>query len=242
MIGVNETAYPRLKSHPTAKELASIYTPSADEVAFANSHARRPAPRTGFLILLKTFQRLGYFSRLVDVPPTIINHIAKTIGFEKLPNGLDAYDDSNARLRHLNLILSFLSVTPYDKAAEAEMITAVTETAATKDDLADIINVAIEELVRQRYELPSFATILRAAKKARVTINACYHKLIYHELGKDGRKKIDALLVKRSRNIKSCWDRTAASYHWAHARIHGASSLAPGFRHRRRGVCLNTRC
>ncbi|HET9239221.1 MAG TPA: Tn3 family transposase [Oligoflexus sp.] len=207
MIGVNETAYPRLKAHPTAKELASIYTPSVDEIAFANTHARRPAPRTGFLILLKTFQRLGYFSRLADVPQTIVSHIAKSIGFDKLPNGLHAYDESNARLRHLNLILAFLRVTPYDKASEAAMIAAVTEAASTKDDLADIINVAIEELVRQRCELPSFATILRAAKKARVTVNGGYHKLIYQELGKDGRKKIDVLFAKGSRNIKCAWDK-----------------------------------
>lgn len=58
MPNVNETAYPRLKSHPTGKELASIYTPNSDELAFSNTHARRPGPRTGFLILLKTFQRL----------------------------------------------------------------------------------------------------------------------------------------------------------------------------------------
>ena len=38
MISVNETACPRLKSHPTGKELASIYRPSADELAFANTH------------------------------------------------------------------------------------------------------------------------------------------------------------------------------------------------------------
>ena len=61
------------------------------------------------------------------------------------------------------------------------MITAVIAVAATKDDIADIVNVGIEELVRQRFELPGFTILLRTAKKARVTVNGGYHRLIHIE-------------------------------------------------------------
>jgi hypothetical protein len=63
----SETAYPRLKSHPSPHELAMVYTPTKDEVALAEGAARSELARLGFLVLLKTFQRLGYFVQLRDV-------------------------------------------------------------------------------------------------------------------------------------------------------------------------------
>jgi hypothetical protein len=42
----------------------------------------------GFLVLLKTFQRLGYFVQLHDVPPTLVEHIAHTQGFLAAPDDL----------------------------------------------------------------------------------------------------------------------------------------------------------
>jgi TnpA family transposase len=87
------------------------------------------------------------------------------------------------------------------------MIGAATSAAVTKDDIADIINIAIEELVRQRYELPGFSTILKAARKARIVVNNGYHNEIHQALGTTGRTKINALLENRSRATKSTWDR-----------------------------------
>jgi len=207
MPSVNETAYPRLKLHPTPKELAAVYTPSPDELELADAQAQRATPRVGFLILLKTFQRLGYFPKLADVPPAIAHHVATSAGYGEVPRGLADYDDGNARIRHTGRILAFLRVTSYGEAAEAAMTTAGTTAATTKDDVADIINIAIEELVRQRFELPGFTILLRAAKKARVTVNAGYHRLIHQALDKSGRAKIDAMLVGSSRSVKSLWDK-----------------------------------
>ena len=107
----------------------------------------------------------------------------------------------------MTAILAFLKVTAYGNGGEAAMNQAVLDAASTKEDLADVINVAIEELIRQRFELPGFTIMMRAARKARFTVNAGYHKLIYQELGKDGRKKIDALFAKGSSSIKSPWDK-----------------------------------
>jgi hypothetical protein len=42
---------------------------------------------------------------------------------------------------------------------------AVRLAAERMEDLADIINVAIEELIRQSFELPGFTTLLRAAQR-----------------------------------------------------------------------------
>jgi hypothetical protein len=206
MVGISETAYPRMKSHPTARELDLIYTPNVEELALAGAHTRRPAPRAGFLILLKTFQRLGYFPQVADVPHAICEHIVHVAGFEALPLRLATYDDTNARTRNTSAILEFLGSASFGMGGEAVLNSAATDAAATKDDLADIINVAIEELIRQRYELPGFTTILKAAQQARVAVNAGYHRLLHDALGEAGRSRVDELLTSGSHNEKSDWD------------------------------------
>ncbi len=72
-----ETAYPRLKNHVTSRELNEIYTPTQAELALANQYTKKGVTKLGFLVLLKTFQRLGYFVAVDTVPTTIIEHIIK---------------------------------------------------------------------------------------------------------------------------------------------------------------------
>src|SRR5262245_26795122 len=63
VLQISDTAYPRLKAHPTTRELESSFTPTLAELAFAAQHTRRPASHVVCLVFLKTFQRLGYFSQ-----------------------------------------------------------------------------------------------------------------------------------------------------------------------------------
>ncbi|MCX5511801.1 DUF4158 domain-containing protein, partial [Pseudomonas sp. BJa3] len=79
----HETAYPRLKPDPTAKELDEIYTPSGGEVRLARSMATQPTTQLAVLIHLKMFQRLGYFVILADVPERIRQHIAQAAGLRR---------------------------------------------------------------------------------------------------------------------------------------------------------------
>ena len=62
MPSISDTAYPRLKTSPSAKELEEIYTPSLHELSFAKERTRQAHHCAYLLILLKTFQRLGYFA------------------------------------------------------------------------------------------------------------------------------------------------------------------------------------
>ena len=59
---IERTAYPHFSPHPSAGELARLYTPTLREL----DHARRvtrggEARQLAFLTILKSFQRLGYF-------------------------------------------------------------------------------------------------------------------------------------------------------------------------------------
>ena len=68
---LHETAYPRLKRSISNEELHESYTPSADELALADEASKGTGPKICLLVLLKGFQRLGYFDRLRDVPKPI---------------------------------------------------------------------------------------------------------------------------------------------------------------------------
>jgi len=205
MPSLHETAYPRLKTSFAQKELEQYFTPTEAESSMAFSSVNGKAPRLCFLVLLKTFQRLGYFVMINDVPERLIGHVARCLKYPKAPD-LSDYDDSGSRRRHVALIREFLQVKPFDEEARKALLDATKEAALTKEDPADIINVGIEELLRLRFELPAFSTILKTAKYARIQVNRHIHRQIFAELGDKGRSSIDALLKVTPANAKSDWE------------------------------------
>ena len=72
MPAVHETAYPRLKEAVTPTDLAEVYTPTAEELALAIEHLDPSRGEAGLPVLLKTFQRLGYFVLVGEVPKPIV--------------------------------------------------------------------------------------------------------------------------------------------------------------------------
>lgn len=85
------------------------------------------------------------------------------------------------------------------------MLKACVETSRVREDLADIINVAIEELLRQRYELPAFSTLLRAAITSRSTVNRGYYNRIAKSLSADAGIRLDHLFGGHS-GRRTLWD------------------------------------
>src|SRR5215210_5543277 len=104
MPAVHETAYPRLKSTVTDRELAAIYTPTPAELGLAAEAAKGAVARLGFLVTLKTMQRLGYAVPAASVPPAIVAHIARAAGLSSGHDDLLGYDRSGTRIRHLAVI------------------------------------------------------------------------------------------------------------------------------------------
>jgi hypothetical protein len=109
---VHETAYPRLKSNVTRRELVDLYTPTEAEVELAGRVSKGPSARAPSLILLKTFQRLGYFTALSEVPRCIVDHIANDQGMMFVPDNMEEYDESGTRRRHVPIIRKYLRVKP----------------------------------------------------------------------------------------------------------------------------------
>lgn len=86
------------------------------------------------------------------------------------------------------------------------MLQAMEASASTKHDLADLINVAIEELVRQRFELPAFSTMVRAARQVRHTITEAFYQQVRGVLGREERIQINALFVADSITLRTSWN------------------------------------
>jgi len=203
---LHETAYPRLKTAVTESELQEIYSPTAEELVFAEEQTRSETAKVGLLVLLKTFQRLGYFVPLATVPHRIVAHLTVCAGSATVPEGRETYDTSHTRSRHLGLVRTRLGITAYGPVARRTMFTAALEAARTKDDLADLINVMLEILVRQRYELPAFSTLERVAFTARAAVNRRYYQQVAARLDPVTCARLDTLLTRPHAARRSPWD------------------------------------
>ena len=154
MTSIERTAYPRFKRHFTSKELTEIYTPTRAEIAFAYSTTKGQSNIFNLLLALKSFQRLGYFSKFSELPHPIINHLRSCLKFpEEIIVG---YDNSKTIYRHRTAIREYLQVNPFNKLGLHLAATSIHEAAQVMDNPADLMNVAIAELIKQRYELPGF--------------------------------------------------------------------------------------
>ena len=98
-------------------------------------------------------------------------------------------------------------MTAFDAIAQKVLVKASVDAARVRDDLVDIINAAIEELVRQRYELPAFSTLLRCARHARATVNQGYYTQIAQALMAETRERLQALFVRQPEERHTPWER-----------------------------------
>lgn len=196
MAEVHETAYPRLKHNPSHRDLAETYSPSEGELKLADSLARSEVAKLGFLLLLKTFQRLGYFVHLDEVPVAIVEHVARCLGYLFVPLRLLDYDRSGTRTSHVAAIRAKEGVKPFSTGGQQVMAQAMREAAQTREDLRDLINPAVEELARARIELPAFSTLKRAAYRARAEVNEGYYKRVFDALTQEDHAVLEALFTE----------------------------------------------
>jgi len=172
----------------------------------ANTTTTGLRTRVCFLILLKTYQRLGYPVLLADVPAPIVNHIAQSVGVPSVPLSIAGYDTSGTRQRHLGAIRANLRVAPWGREARRSVLVVLREAARTKNDLADLINVALDELVRQRYELPAFDTLHRAAAHVRAVVNQTIYQQVAGALPREARRQIGALFIADLTTRRTPWN------------------------------------
>jgi len=189
---IERTAYPRLHRNPTERDLAAIYTPTEAELAWVPTIARDAAHRLHLLLWLKCFQCLGYFPDLLAIPTPISDHLRTW-----LPRDADVplgYGHDRMRYRHQQAVRDYLGVQAYDEAARTAISTTLRTTAQVMDNPADLINVALEELVRLRYELPAFSALDHLVENIRTEVNQTIFTQVAARLTADETTALQALL------------------------------------------------
>jgi len=165
MAAIDRTAYPRFPSSLTAHELQTLYRPTDEEQRFVAQYARGDTGHFTLLTLLKCHQNLGYTPALTDVPRQICTYLSQHLHL-RADTALEG-EAEKTLYRYRQLIRSYLRVSSYALGG-AETVESIVEQAAyTMSDPADLINVAIEHLVEQRFELPAFSTLDRLVGRVR---------------------------------------------------------------------------
>src|SRR6266851_4939454 len=169
MSSIERTAYPRFTRAPSVKELREIYTPTPTDVAFVATTARGPAQKFGLMILLKVYQRLGYFPKPETMPGAIIGHLRAVM---KLPADLVPDIASNHTLyRYHAAIRRHLEIQSEGKHVRHIAAQAIHQAAQVMENSADCISAAIEILVKEHCELPGFSTLERMTRRIRNLVN-----------------------------------------------------------------------
>lgn len=156
MTSIDRTAYPGFSRAPQPKELIELYTPMPADVAFVSTTARGPNQKFALMILLKVFQKLGYFPAPHQIPGAIISHIR---GEMELPKDLVPDITSRTLYKYHAAIRAHLKINGDIKHIRHVALKAISEVVLVMDDPADLINVAIETLVKENCELPAFSTL-----------------------------------------------------------------------------------
>jgi len=208
MTQLHETAYPRLKADPTAQEIQDVYTLTSDENDFIDQIAQRPTARIAAFLYLKLFQRLGYFVRIADIPPSIRQYVILQGGYLRPPkfNELKRFDDSSSRAKLIVALRRYLDVPPLDNQGRSWLIHVAETAADTRHVTADIINVMLEELVHHRYELPAFSALDRLAIQAREKVHETHFESISNRLDPEIRALIDSLFTVNKGETSSTWN------------------------------------
>jgi TnpA family transposase len=189
---IERTAYPRFKRHYTPKELSEIYTPTKLEIAFALKVTTGEKNYFNLLVLLKVFQRLGYFPQIADIPLAVIDQIRTSLHLQE--DRSFSYQYPPTLSRHKKIIRSYIQVIPFNQKGKDLITEIITESALRMDNPADLINVAIEELVKERYELPGFNTLDRLVNHLRKEVNQKIFSQVISQLNPEYIQRLKDLL------------------------------------------------
>jgi TnpA family transposase len=174
MTAIERTAYPRLKSRYSAKELDNCFTPTpADMVLAEEATIDDETLRLSLLAQLKCFQYLGYFPAMQEIARPILAHLRAVT---TMAEGAIEYKWPHTLYRHRDAIRRYLNIKAYKEGGETVASDAIRKAAQTMGNPADLINAAIEELIRARIELPGFTTLDKLTQTIRTQVNETWYR------------------------------------------------------------------
>jgi Domain of unknown function (DUF4158) len=205
MTSVDRTAYPRFGRVVPGRELTDAFTPTDAEAEWARSRTQDREHLLALAVLLKSYQRLGYFPKLDDVPSVVVRHVRGCLGLGPEVEFGPAAERTGKR--HREFVRARMKVT-YDPARVREVAErAIRKAAQAKDNPADLINVALEELVRARCELPGYTTLDAMTATIRTEVNTAFYRAVAGRIGPVARLRPGRLYVVDPVTRRSGFDR-----------------------------------
>ncbi|MGH3410920.1 MAG: DUF4158 domain-containing protein, partial [Streptosporangiaceae bacterium] len=203
---IDRTAYPRLPSSVSERDLAEVFTPTAEEAQWARERVIEPQDRLVLLVMLKCYQRLGYFPQLDQVPLAVTEHVHAR-AMEPAGERIASHGRLSVRmLRRCRGLVRQRTGTVWDPdRVHAVAETAMRDALQGKDNPADVINVALEALTGQGCELPAYSMLDRLAGRLRAEVNGGFHRLVAGRLDVTDRARLAGLLVVDPATRHSAW-------------------------------------
>ncbi len=194
MASINRTAYPRF-SHPFSdRELDALYGPTEEETMLTLGKSLGASARLTFLVMLKTRQQLGYFPLLDEVPEQIVGFLGGAIDVPADTVLLNARVKTKTLFRYRDLIRSYLGSRSFSDGGPQLIEPIIRSAALTMSDPADLINLAIETLIKANVELPAFSALDRVVGHLRQEVHAALYQSITGNLSCEQSTMLDAML------------------------------------------------
>ena len=168
--------------------------------AFVLGVARRRSSVLAVSLLLLMFRRLGRFVPLEELPPAVVDHVRRRLRVGPL---VEPFVDPRTLYRHHRRVRDHLGIEAWGTAARHVAIRAVFDSAQSMNNPADLINLAVEALVRERFELPAFRTLDDLVARVRALVNRQIVTTVAGRLNEDVIAGLDCLLVVPSGATRS---------------------------------------
>jgi len=162
--------------------------------------ARTPSSQVALLVQLKIVQAVGRFLPVEEIPQAAIEHVARELGVDEEIRHL--YSDSTL-YRHHSAVLERLRITAWGAAARELARRTMVDIAQVRTDPADLINAAVDALVRHRFELPSLDTLTRLARRVHSQVNTAQWQRVGALLKEVERAALEALLARSIQPLES---------------------------------------
>jgi hypothetical protein len=198
MASIERTAYPRLGKRMSNEELRARYELTEQERRFVGRNANGDRQRLTLAILLKTRQQLGYFPSLKEVPGQIVKHLSGQLGFSDQIRPISETNLRTTLHRYRAAIRDFLGGKLYGSGDRQRVEQVIRKAAETMSDPADLINAAIEDLVKASIELPAYSTLDRMAGNIRQQVHEEMYARMTGNLNEEQRSALDGLLAAPS--------------------------------------------
>ncbi|MER7236267.1 DUF4158 domain-containing protein [Streptomyces olivaceus] len=214
---IERTAYPRFKRLITAHELHLFFSPTRDELQWASDATDGDEHLLALLLMLKSYQRMGCFPKLEDVPDMVVDFVRRLV---ELPEDtLPVYQAEKTAKNHRGLVRKRVGVL-YDQAEARRIVEqSIRKEAAAKNRPADLINIALEKVVEAGLELPAFSTFDAMASKIRREVNTAICDGVHDRISPAERAGLARLLEDRDGDGTTLFNRLkkpAQGPSWSH--------------------------